>query len=94
MPYHLTTKEFNDKLKSHLSPEGVYMLNIIDGRSGEFARSTACTLRERSHCVAAIPVIENYADTVRNTWVLVGANKPIDREKYLGRGRYSPCRHR
>ena len=76
VPYHLTTKEFNDKLRSHLSPEGIYMLNIIDGRLGEFARSTARTLGETFPYVAAIPVIENYGDMVRNTWVLVGATSP------------------
>ncbi|MEJ7640105.1 MAG: fused MFS/spermidine synthase, partial [Singulisphaera sp.] len=30
VPWHLTTKEFNDKLAKMLSPEGVYMINIID----------------------------------------------------------------
>jgi spermidine synthase len=83
VPYHLTTKEFNDTLRTHLSADGIYMLNIIDGRSGVFARSTARTLAETFPYVAALPVIENYTDLVRNTWVLIGANQPIDREKYL-----------
>jgi spermidine synthase len=90
VPYHLTTKEFNDKLRSHLSPDGIYMLNIIDGRSGDFARSTAHTLAATFPYVAAIPVVENYTDLVRNTWVLVGANKPIDREKYLAAAALTP----
>lgn len=83
VPYHLTTKEFNDKLRSHLSPDGVYMLNIIDGRTGKFARSTVRTLQQTFPYVAAIPVIENYQELVRNTWVVVGANQPIDRQTYL-----------
>ncbi len=82
VPYHLTTKEFNDKLRSHLSADGIYMLNIIDGRTGDFARSIARTLAETFPYVAAIPVIENYSELVRNTWVLVGANRPIDRPRY------------
>jgi len=90
VPYHLTTKEFNDKLRSHLSPDGIYMLNIIDGRSGDFARSVARTLAETFPYVAAIPVVENYTDLVRNTWVLVGANQPIDREKYLAAAAITP----
>jgi hypothetical protein len=90
VPYHLTTKEFNDRLRSHLSPDGIYMLNIIDGRSGVFARSTARTLAETFPYVAAIPVIENYTDLVRNTWVLVGANQPIDREAYLQAASVTP----
>jgi spermidine synthase len=90
VPYHLTTKEFNDKLRSLMTPDGIYMLNIIDGRSGEFVRSTVRTLRETFPYVAAIPVIENYRDIVRNTWVVVGANKPIDRERYLAAATVTP----
>src|SRR5262249_55669136 len=29
-PWHLTTFEFNEKLKKMLTPSGVYMINIID----------------------------------------------------------------
>jgi hypothetical protein len=30
VPWHLTTKEFNDKISNLMSPDGVYMINIID----------------------------------------------------------------
>jgi spermidine synthase len=30
VPWHLTTREFNDKLARMMSPNGVYMINIID----------------------------------------------------------------
>jgi len=30
VPWHLTTREFNDKLAKMMTPEGVYMINIID----------------------------------------------------------------
>jgi MFS family permease len=30
VPWHLTTKEFNDKIATMMSPTGVYMINIID----------------------------------------------------------------
>lgn len=30
VPWHLTTREFNDKLANMLAPDGVYMINIID----------------------------------------------------------------
>jgi hypothetical protein len=30
VPWHLTTREFNDKIKKMLTPNGVYMINIID----------------------------------------------------------------
>lgn len=90
VPYHLTTREFNDRLRAHLSADGIYMLNIIDGRTGNFARSTARTLAETFPYVAAIPVVENYQDLVRNTWVLVGANRPLDRARYLAAAELTP----
>jgi hypothetical protein len=30
VPWHLTTREFNEKIKRMLTPKGVYMINIID----------------------------------------------------------------
>ena len=30
VPYHLTTREFNEKLETLLSADGVYMINVID----------------------------------------------------------------
>src|SRR5262249_6292113 len=30
VPWHLTTREFNEKIKKLLTPYGVYMMNIID----------------------------------------------------------------
>ena len=30
VPWHLTTREFNDKLSRMMEPDGVYMINIID----------------------------------------------------------------
>ena len=30
VPWHLTTREFNDKLAALMAPDGVYMINIID----------------------------------------------------------------
>ncbi len=30
VPWHLTTREFNDKLAAMMTPDGVYMINIID----------------------------------------------------------------
>jgi spermidine synthase/MFS family permease len=61
VPWHLTTREFNEKLAKMLAPDGVYMINIIDlyeslgaaekrGRSEaiEAARAAARKRAERS----------------------------------------------
>ena len=42
VPWHLTTHEFNDKLAAMMTPDGVYMINIIDKYiSDQFADSLA-----------------------------------------------------
>ncbi len=42
VPWHLTTREFNDKIKKMLTPNGVYMINIIDVyESDDHARESA-----------------------------------------------------
>jgi spermidine synthase len=89
-PYHLTTKEFNDLVKAHLTPRGIYMLNILDGRTGVFARSAARTMGETFPYTAAIPVVENYADLIRNSWVLIGSQQPLDRSAYLAAADLTP----
>jgi spermidine synthase len=45
VPWHLTTREFNDKLAKMLTPDGVYMINIIDlYESDDEAEETGRTL--------------------------------------------------
>ena len=38
VPWHLTTREFNEKIKKMLTPNGVYMINIIDVYETDAAR--------------------------------------------------------
>lgn len=46
IPFHLVTVEFNERLKRLLSPDGVYMLNVIDIlASGRFLGAVVNTLR-------------------------------------------------
>ena len=60
VPWHLTTREFNEKLKKMLTPDGVYMINIIDvylsdaeakrqGREGDRGEGGHGRGREGSH---------------------------------------------
>ena len=44
VPYHLTTKEFNEKVADHLSPRGLYLVNVVDGKDYDFLRSFVHTL--------------------------------------------------
>jgi spermidine synthase len=90
VPYHLTTKEFNDMVKAHLKPNGIYMLNIIDGRKALFARSEVRTFRQTFPYVAIQPINEQYQDVSSALWVVIGSNAPIDMEKYLSALQVAP----
>ena len=46
VPYHLTTREFNDRVRAWLADDGYYVVNIIDGPRGRFLRAYAHTLRQ------------------------------------------------
>ena len=47
VPYHLTTREFNDQKKALLAEDGIYAGNVVDKpHTGNFGRSFVNTLRE------------------------------------------------
>ncbi len=47
VPFHLTTVEFLDEVKSHLSPGGAFALNLAGGLGDPFSQSMYRTVRER-----------------------------------------------
>lgn len=54
VPWHLTTAEVMDDLRRTLTPEGVYVMNVVDGGDSGYARAQLATLRDRLEHVAAI----------------------------------------
>jgi len=47
VPFHLTTLQFLDEVKRHLTPGGVFGLNLAAGLSDPFSRAMYRTVRER-----------------------------------------------
>lgn len=90
VPYHLTTSEFNEQLRAHLAVDGFYILNLIDGRKAEFARSEAATLSQTFAYTAVMPVIEEYREQVSNLWVVVGSPTAIERQAYFDAASATP----
>jgi hypothetical protein len=45
VPYHLTTRQFNDLVAQHLKPDGLYLANVIDSFHFDFLRSELRRLR-------------------------------------------------
>ena len=79
VPYHLTTLEFNQLVANHLSDDGIYMVNIIDGRDGGFLRAYVFTLSqvfEHVYVASLDGVLGD--DKSRQTYVIVASQNQID----------------
>ncbi len=80
VPYHLTTVEFHRMLKSRMSEDGVYAMNIIDDvRYGDFLAAMIRTLREVWTHVYVAPQ-SHTIQPGRNTIVLLATDEPIDQD--------------
>ena len=54
VPYHLTTKEFNDRVRAWLADDGLYTINIINDPSEHFLHTYLHTLRQTFHHIYPI----------------------------------------
>jgi spermidine synthase len=78
VPYHLTTREFNERVRAWLADDGIYMVNLIDGPRGDFLRAYTRTLRQTFRYVYLAPTIESWRQASRSTFVLVATDAPLD----------------
>jgi hypothetical protein len=99
VPWHLTTKEFNDQLRGLLAPDGVYMMNLVDiFNSGRFLAAFVRTARETFPHVRVLltePAQQRQAThdwpTWREAFVVVCARQPLEFEDPpLGSGPEEP----
>lgn len=79
VPFHLTTKEFVEKIYAILSPRGIYMCNMIDClQFAKFITSMYKTCRE------VFPYVYVYSTMndpmVRDTFILICSKKPLPAE--------------
>jgi spermidine synthase len=78
VPYHLTTREFNELVARHLRPSGLYVLNVIDSVHYDFLRSEVRTLRLTFPYVGVLATTDSWPPQgkVRGTFVIVAAKGP------------------
>lgn len=81
VPYHLTTHEFNQLVRQHLTDDGIYMLNLIDGGDLPFASAMLRTLGQTFDWIYFIPIGRRWLDTTRNTFIVLASARPIDIER-------------
>ncbi len=79
VPYHLTTEEFNEKVSDHLSPRGLYLVNVVDGRKYDFLRSFMKTLAKTFRNVGLMTVPGQPVQGERATFVVVAAQRELPR---------------
>jgi spermidine synthase len=78
VPYHLTTKEFNDRVRTWLQDDGLYVVNIVDGAWGHFLRAYTHTLRQTFRHVYLAPTARSWRQSPRSTFVLIASDRPLD----------------
>lgn len=84
VPYHLTTHEFNQRVRAWLDEGGLYLVNIIDGPSGDFLRAYVRTLRETFDYVYLAPTQEAWRSSPRNTFVVIASDTSLDMPRLAG----------
>ena len=78
VPYHLTTREFNDRVRARLSADGLYVVNIIDGPWGRFLRAYIHTLRQTFPHVYPAFSVDSWRQSTRSTIVILASDTPLD----------------
>jgi spermidine synthase len=79
VPYHLTTREFNDRVQAWLADDGLYVVNIVDGPRGRFLRAYVHTLQQTFQHVYVAPTIEGWRRSPRSTFVIIASDASLNR---------------
>lgn len=82
VPYHLTTKEFNDQVSAWLAVDGLYMVNLIDGPRRDFLRAYVHTLYQTFPNVYVVPAVRSWVGSPRVTFVILASATPLDLARF------------
>ncbi|HEU5484209.1 MAG TPA: fused MFS/spermidine synthase, partial [Microlunatus sp.] len=80
VPWHLTTRDAVADIDRVLTPDGVYVLNLLDSGPLDFARAEVATLQERFAHVALATEERTLADrrSQGGNLVVVASQRPVD----------------
>lgn len=78
VPYHLTTREFNDRVRAWLADDGLYVVNIIDGALRQFLTAYVRTLQLSFDYVYVVPNAIGWRTVSRDTFVVVASDTPLE----------------
>jgi predicted membrane-bound spermidine synthase len=77
IPYHLVTREFNDLVARRLKPDGVYLVNVVDGVNYDFLRSYIRTMQQSFPYVDLLAVPGEAGGGQRATFVVGASKQPL-----------------
>ena len=78
IPFHLTTREFNEQIRLLLNEEGMYAVNVVDKlHSGKFLKSFVHTLQQTFPYVYVIREDDMWDDDEQSTYVVVGTLRAL-----------------
>jgi predicted membrane-bound spermidine synthase len=82
VPYHLTTLEFNERVRAWLADDGLYLVNLIDGPRRDFLRAYAATLAQTFEHIYVVPALRGWRESPRVTYVIIASAQPLDLEQF------------
>jgi tetratricopeptide (TPR) repeat protein/MFS family permease len=95
VPYHLTTREFNDQIRALLTENGVYAINVVDKlHTGNFVRFFVHTLQETFPYVYLLREDADWKDDAWKTHAVAASSRPLSlaevKEASIQAGRGEP----
>lgn len=79
VPAHLLTKEFNDRVKKCLTPDGVYLLTVIDVLDrGRLTAAAVATLKETYPHVELLSASSQFAADAQAVYVIYASTVPLN----------------
>ena len=80
VPWHLTTREAVADVHRVLTPDGVYVLNLLDSGPLDFARAEVATVAERFAYVAVAAEADTLAEgpAAGGNLVVIASDRPLD----------------
>jgi spermidine synthase len=82
IPYHLTTKEFAQKVRNIMTDDGLYLALVIDKlRGGQFIPAYTKTVKEVFPYVYILNEAPSWNSTLPNTYLVAASATPIDMER-------------
>lgn len=83
VPYHLTTLEFDRRVRASLKPGGMVVALVIDNyHTGEFLQAYAKTMAQAFPYVYLMARGAAWDARMILTWVVVASDRPLDRERF------------